>query len=375
VSPAANQFRRAPAFMTPRLLLRLVLTHLLGLAAAWLFVQLHTPIPWMMGPLLVTGAASVMGAPVASAVRVRNLAQWTIGGALGLYFTPEITGLVVSLWWAVLLSVVWAVALGWAFGWWLHARHAPLLGGTPRQQWATAFFSGAIGGSNEMAILAEREGGRADLVAAAHTVRLLLITLIVPFAFTFSGLHTVPVQPPGPRDVHWGGLALLALASGLSIALMSRFGKANSWFIGALAATTALTVAGIHLSAVPVWMTNAAQLVIGVGLGVRFSPGFLRAAPRWIAVITVGSVGLVVSSAAFGALLAWGTGQHTGTMILGTAPGGIAEMAITAKSMQLGVAVVTALQVCRVLSVLLLIEPMFHRLYGRPDPGVPGPGQ
>jgi uncharacterized membrane protein AbrB (regulator of aidB expression) len=46
-------------------------------------------------------------------------------------------------------------------------------------------------------------------------------------------------------------------------------------------------------------------------------------------------------------------------MILGTAPGGIAEMAITAKVLQLGVPVVTAFQVCRLVAVLVLAEPLF----------------
>ena len=63
--------------------------------------------------------------------------------------------------------------------------------------------------------------------------------------------------------------------------------------------------------------------------------------------------------------LAWGTGLHPATMILGTSPGGIAEMAITAKVLQLGVPVVTAFQVCRLVAVLVLVEPIFVWLYGR----------
>jgi len=55
----------------------------------------------------------------------------------------------------------------------------------------------------------------------------------------------------------------------------------------------------------------------------------------------------------------------TGAMILGTAPGGIAEMAITAKVLQLGVAVVTAFQVCRLVAVLVLVEPLYKWLYWR----------
>jgi uncharacterized membrane protein AbrB (regulator of aidB expression) len=56
------------------------------------------------------------------------------------------------------------------------------------------------------------------------------------------------------------------------------------------------------------------------------------------------------------------TGLHPATLILGTSPGGIAEMAITAKVLQLGVPVVTAFQVCRLVAVFILAEPMYRWL-------------
>ena len=52
-------------------------------------------------------------------------------------------------------------------------------------------------------------------------------------------------------------------------------------------------------------------------------------------------------------------------MILAASPGGIAEMSITAKVLQLGVPVVTAFQVCRLVAVLLLVGPMYRWIYGR----------
>jgi uncharacterized membrane protein AbrB (regulator of aidB expression) len=61
--------------------------------------------------------------------------------------------------------------------------------------------------------------------------------------------------------------------------------------------------------------------------------------------------------AALPGLLARATGLHPVTLMLGTSPGGIAEMAITAKVLQLGVPVVTAFQVCRLVAVLVLVEP------------------
>jgi uncharacterized membrane protein AbrB (regulator of aidB expression) len=69
---------------------------------------------------------------------------------------------------------------------------------------------------------------------------------------------------------------------------------------------------------------------------------------------------MLVLCGGFALLLAWGTGLHWATMILGTSPGGIAEMAITAKVLQLGVPMVTAFQVCRLVAVLVLVEPLYR---------------
>ncbi|WP_043117184.1 AbrB family transcriptional regulator, partial [Pseudacidovorax intermedius] len=88
-------------------------------------------------------------------------------------------------------------------------------------------------------------------------------------------------------------------------------------------------------------------------------------APRWLASVAVGTVAMIGACALFAEVLAWATGLRWTTLLLGTSPGGIAEMSITAKVLQLGVPVVTAFQVCRLVAVLLLTGPLFERLYGR----------
>ncbi|MBM3387838.1 MAG: AbrB family transcriptional regulator, partial [Betaproteobacteria bacterium] len=106
-------------------------------------------------------------------------------------------------------------------------------------------------------------------------------------------------------------------------------------------------------------LSNAAQLCIGVSLGVRFQREFLHTAPRWLGSVALGTSAMLLTSALFGTALASLVGQHPATLILGTSPGGIAEMAITAKVLQLGVPVVTAFQVCRLVAVLVLVSPLF----------------
>lgn len=132
--------------------------------------------------------------------------------------------------------------------------------------------------------------------------------------------------------------------------------------MGSLLVATGLTLAEIHLSAIPPWLSNAAQLAIGVSMGVRFTAGFVHTAPRWLSTVMVGTLAMILLCALFGWVLAWAGGLPAATMILATAPGGIAEMAITAKVLQLGAAVVTTCHVCRLVAVLMLIGPLFRRL-------------
>ena len=344
--------------------IRVALTLLLALAAAALCVWLKTPIPWMIGPLLAVSLASICGAPTRSWGPLRNAGQWTIGTALGLYFTAEVTALVLGLWWAIVLGIVWALGLGVLFGRWLHrvnVRHFP---GVPDAVMrSTTYFAGAIGGASEMTLLAERVHARTDLVAASHSMRLVIVTLLIPFAMQFSGVQALDILPPSIRAVNAMGLLGLALLTGAGALLMRRLRRANPWFMGALVVAMGLTMAGVSLSAIPQWLSNTAQLVIGVSLGVRFTSEFVHTAPRWLGSVALGTLGMVVLCAGFAWVLARGTGLHWATMVLGTSPGGIAEMAITAKVLQLGVPVVTAFQVCRLIAVLMLVEPLYTFLH------------
>jgi membrane AbrB-like protein len=342
-------------------LARTLLTLLLALAAAALCVQLRTPLPWMIGPLIATAALSMLGTPTYSATPLRNMGQWVIGAALGLYFTPQVVALVLGLWWAMLLNVLWALALGVAFGAWLHrVHHGPGVFHIAGLSRSTTYFASPIGGASEMTLMAERRGAQTELVASAHSLRVLLVTLIVPFGFQFAGLHGLDTTLPGPRVVNWPGLASLGALTGMGCWVMVRLRLTNPWFLGAMAVSLAVTASGHTWSAIPTPLTNAAQLVIGISLGVRFTQAFVHLAPRWLASVALGTLVMMALCAGYAWVLAQATQLHWATVLLGTSPGGIAEMAITAKVLQLGVPLVTAFHVTRLAAVLLLAEPMYR---------------
>ena len=337
---------------------RIALTLLAAWTAASLCVAWRVPLPWMIGPLITTAVLSMFGAPTRSWTPLRNAGQWTIGCALGLYFTPQVVALVAGLWWAIALNIAWALALGLAAAAWLHRVNR--LAGLSR---TTIYFAAPIGGASEMTLMAERYGAQTGMVASAHSLRLLLVTLVIPFGFQWAGLHGLDRAVPGTLIVDGAGLAALAALTGIGCWIMVKLDRTNPWFIGPLLAALLLTAGGITLSAIPQSMTNAAQLVIGISLGVRFTRDFIHLAPRWLASVAVSTFVMMALCAGYAWLLARLTGLHWATLLLGTSPGGIAEMAITAKVLQLGVPVVTAFHVTRLAAVLVLAEPLYRWLY------------
>ena len=151
-----------PPGLALQLALRVALTLLLALAAAVLCVWLQTPLPWMLGPLLATALASVLGCAHrkrGAAAQRRPVDHRHRAGPV--FHTPGDRaggGAVVGHRAGHRLG-----ARCWAglFGPWLQRVNAHRLPQVPAAALrATTYFSGAIGGASEMTLLAER-GARA----------------------------------------------------------------------------------------------------------------------------------------------------------------------------------------------------------------------
>jgi hypothetical protein len=95
-------------------------------------------------------------------------------------------------------------------------------------------------------------------------------------------------------------------------------------------------------------------------LGARFSKSFLQDAPRFVLVVVASVFLMMLLSTLIGVALGMLTGTFVPSMVLAMAPGGIAEMSITARTLQLGVALVTAAHVTRVLVIVGLTQQIFQ---------------
>ena len=327
-----------------------------GVLAALLCVAAGTPLPWMIGPLFCTAGLRMAGFDLSAPVRVREAGQWAIGTALGLYFTAPVLAVLGARAGWIAAGAAFAIALGCLSAWLLRALS--------HTDHATAFFAMAVGGASEMAVQGERHGANVERVAAAHSLRIMLVVATIPFAINYWSRHGLGLghdpYAPGARGVDAAGLLALALLTGCAALALKRRQVPNAWVIGPLLAAMALTACGIHLSRLPEWVVKGGQLFIGISLGTRFTPGFLRTAPRYLASVAVCSLASLALAALFGAALARLAGLNPGTAILATSPGGIAEMSLTAQTLHLGVPIVTAFHVTRMVILVLAIGPLFR---------------
>jgi hypothetical protein len=226
----------------------------------------------------------------------------------------------------------------------------------------TAIFASVPGGAAEMATLGERFDARVDQVAAAQSLRILIVVVLLPYAYAAAQVHGTDPYQPGTTRVDAGGLAALLAATLAAGAFAQRLRIPNAFVLGPLAVAIPLTALRVDLSAVPTVLSSAAQCLLGCALGARFRRDFLAGAHRFVGAVTASVLLAIALSAAFGAALAWLAAQPAPTVILGMAPGGIAEMCLTAKALSLGVPLVTACHVTRVVVLLLLTAPLFTGL-------------
>jgi membrane AbrB-like protein len=329
-----------------------------GALCAWI----GTPLPWMVGPLFAMALFKVAGADLSSPRFGRESGQLIIGAALGLYFTPNVAREVLANWHVLIAAAVLATALGWICGLFL-ARYT----GVDR---TTAFFSCVPGGATEMAILGERMGAKPDRIALAQSLRILMVVIIIPFSLTLADVHGTDVYFQVATAPNAWGLAQLLAVGIVAGGLLAWLRVPNAFMLGPLGVTIAFTVGEQHFSSMPGALSNVGQLLIGCTLGARFEREFVKKAPQFMFVVALSILLAILLAGIGGWLLARLGGLAVPTMVLATAPGGIAEMCITAKVLQLGVPLVTAAHVTRVLILVTTTAPLFRlaRHYTRRKP-------
>ncbi|RRV36723.1 AbrB family transcriptional regulator [Pseudomonas sp. o96-267] len=323
-------------------------TPLAGVVGGYLASLAGWPLPWMVGSLLAVIAVRCLAdRPFSELPGGRKAGQWLVASGIGLHFTSDVLEQV--------LSHLPVIIMG-AFGTLLLSLIGIAILRRAGVDRATAFFASMPGGASEMVNLALRHDAQPARVAAAHSLRLLLVVLLIPALFTW-GLPDVSAPPRAPVD--WTWLAGLLAAGAVLAVLWGRLKQPNPWMLGPLVACAVASASfDLHLG-LPQGMGQLGQWLIGCALGCHFDRAFFRSAPGFLARVLAFTLLAMLAAAALGEALGWLAGEDHLSLMLGMMPGGITELCLTAEALQLSVALVTALQVLRLFLVMFLAEPLF----------------
>ncbi len=356
-----------PAFRDLRQLLRLVLFMALGAGGGWLFRWIGSPLPWMIGPLVVTAILCMSGfLPVRVPDRIRPFGQVIVASQIGLTFSPETAGML----WALaplmlataLMTLVCIIGVSMAFARWNGMTYAQ------------SFLSSVPTSPVEAAAMTIARGVDPMPVIFSQTLRLSAVVLVLPFAmFALEGWPASRAVPYADQPFDPLNIALLAVIGYGAMVLFRKLRVPNPNFLGPLAVLAGLAASGNGLAPYPGAVLSAAQVVLGCWLGSTFRREMMARAGRLALTAGVTIVVLLGLCSALAAAIAHAAGMDWQILVLGAAPGGVTEMALTAKFLHQNATIVTAFHLTRIFIFMPNI-PWIVALIARLDRPPPGKG-
>ncbi|ETW12048.1 putative ammonia monooxygenase [Roseivivax marinus] len=343
-----------------RLALLFTLSALGGLA----FERLGAPLPWMIGPLVISAAIFVSGAiRVGVPTGIRPFGQVVVACQVGLAFSPEAFAMLVQL-----APAIVGTALMTGLCIFVVALILSRLAGISLAQ---AFLCGVPTSPVEAAGMAIRAGIDPMPVVLSQTLRLSAVVVALPFAlYALDGWPDarrafVRIEPVDPMN-----LALLAAIGVAAATTFRRLRVPNPNFLGPLSVCALLAVTDHAPAPFPGMVLALAQVVLGTWLGSTFRRELMGAAGRMAAAF-LGATLLVLILCSGGAILIGrAAGLDWRTMVLGAAPGGVVEMALTAKFLGQNVALITSFHLTRIF-ILMPSIPWLVRLISRYETRTP----
>lgn len=333
---------------------RWVLLALAVVIAAKLLALASVPTPVLFAGF-VAGIAFALVSPSALATPRPAVvgAQAILGVVVGTYLERSTLSAVGAQWVAVLLVCLVTLALSVLCGI-LLSKIAPI-------DLATSSFGMIAGGAAGIISISRELGADERLVAVLQYTRVLIIVAITPIvAATIFGV-TASSASGVPHPSLTSALAFLVVCSGLGIPLARLVRLPAGALLGPMLIAAAFALSGqsfaVHLPAV---VLDVAFAVIGLEVGLRFTPASIRQAGSvlWAAIAMI--IGMIVISAFLGVALASIAHVSEVDGYLATTPGGLSAVLALAIGSHTNATFILSVQLIRTF-VMLLAAPVLAR--------------
>jgi uncharacterized protein len=335
---------------------RIVSTLMVAMIGGIVFQVLHIPLPWLLGPLLAVVIGNIIyHNQLEYSGYLKNSGLIFLSFVLGTSFTLDSVvqvyqhlPLMLAITFAtVLFSIFIAVVI--ALVGHLNIKDA-ILGSIPG------------GLSNMVALSEEIKGTDMTTVTTFQLVRLLSVITIVPILANIladdSASNIVEVFQRGEKDPKISVaidtflfLFIVPLATWISIKVK----VPTAIIIGPIVSTAILVVMGFKAPIFPPIILNAAQLLVGAHIGMLMVLKDSRNLQKILWMSMLLSVSIIGFSVLIGYVMPKLMDVTPLTGMLGAAPGGVAEMGVTAAQLHADISIVTAYQLFRLFFILLIV--------------------
>jgi membrane AbrB-like protein len=344
-------------------LVRVAESLLIGAAGGFLLNAAKMPAGWLAGSMVFAAVAALAGRPIQVPRQFARVCSVVLGIAIGGVVTPEtLRGMMT---WPlsiamVAVSVVAATLATFAYLTRLHGWNT-----------LTAMFASVPGGLAQVMALATEERRNCDIrgVAIVQTLRVMILTVVVPAGLSLAGRAGAVRRPASPISVAEAPAAFaieVGAASALALVLL-RLGFRGGVFFGPLAVSAALHGGGFVVVTMPSWLATAAMVGLGTLSGGRFTGMPFRLLLGYLgAALGAFAVSLVVT-AAIGIAVTLAAPLPVGEVIVAYAPGAVDAMMILALALNLDPVFVGAHHLARVFVVSLGL-PILAHYFSAPKP-------
>ncbi|WP_369802527.1 AbrB family transcriptional regulator [Pseudorhodobacter sp. MZDSW-24AT] len=306
----------------PDLMTRRVATFGLALLGAGVFHLLGLPLPFLFGPMTACLIAALAGAPLRGMGTLSTLARTILGVAVGASITPDVVARIPQMAGSVALVPLYVVIIGL-----VGVPFFRRLGYDP----VTAWYAAMPGGLQDMVAFGTEAGGDTRALALIHATRVLIIVSLAPLILTglYGSSLTGALGAP-TLDLPVGELCLMGAAAVIGWKGAECIGLFGASILGPMIVTAALSLSGLIHSRPPAEAILAAQLFIGLGIGVHYVGVTFRELRSFI-LSGLAFVGVLAALAALftEAVTLSGLAQPV-EGFLAFAPGGQAEMTVLA---------------------------------------------
>jgi uncharacterized protein len=318
-----------------------------GAIGAALAYVLSLPAAVLIGPAFSVSLASLCGLRMEISDLVRDACFVLLGLGIGAGFDAQATAAIVRWPLAFLIMAIMLAAT-------LQICSNVLVRGFGFDR-RSAILSAAPGHLSFVLGLASDVDGDVGRIAVVQTIRLLALTISVPFVALAMGYEMSAVAVIGGAPmVMWHFLVLVVAAIGLGM-VFKRLNFPAPLLLGAMTASSLSHASELTPGSVPIWLMTPAFLVLGTLIGSRFSGMSLKVfRSSLLAGLTTTVVAVALASIA--ALpVAWALGMPVPHVLAAFSPGGLETMVALSATMGASPGFVAACHIIRLLILTVLI--------------------